>query len=111
MSIIKKIFSKKQQNYINELKELFANDFNVMVIPTYQIFNNAKSVQLRYPYDSTQEYYCIREDYIFQDFDTAYYLRCIKESKCIIIEIRNLGSLKFILYIAERLSNICELCI
>lgn len=108
MSIIKKIFSKKQQNYINELKELFANDFNVMVIPTYQIFNNTKSVQLRYPYDSAQEYYCIREDYIFQDFDTAYYLRCIKESKCIIIEIKNLGSLIFTNHLRSDLFYILQ---
>ncbi len=86
------MFKKK---YKNELIELFDNNFNVMFIPTYPIFNNEDKIKLKYPYYNANKYTCIKEDYVFHHFDTQYYTKGMKEGKCVIVEINDLGSLIF----------------
>lgn len=88
---MKKIFLRK---YRNQLYELLENDFNVMVIPTFSIFEGESQVVLKNPYLGN-DYLCMKDEVSFDSFDTALYLKLLKENKCVAVVIKKVGTLLF----------------
>ena len=81
--------------FLNHVNELIENNFNVMFIPLFDLFENQEKFKLKYRWCRDYEYICLNCHYNYESFNTKYYLECLKENKCIIIEIKNLGSLVF----------------
>lgn len=103
MRMFYKLFNKKRKKvddlgskiFSNDVNELMENNFNVMFIPLFDLFENKEKFKLEYRWCSDYEYICLNCHYKYESFNTKYYLECLKENKCIIIEIKNLGSLVF----------------
>lgn len=85
----------ENKKFLNDVNELIENNFNVMFIPLFDLFENQEKFKLKYRWCRDYEYICLNCHYNYESFNTKYYLECLKENKCIIIEIKNLGSLVF----------------
>lgn len=100
MGFFKNLFKKPEPpepeiEYENKLSELIVNEFSLMFIPVFNIFDKAKYHKVKYPYYSAAHYHCYEKPYEKEDFDTAYIKKCVKDSHCAIIEIEEAGSLVF----------------
>lgn len=92
-----------KKEYINEIQELIENNFNVMFIPVFDIFENQEQFQLKYPYTPDYRYTCKNCHYQYDSFQTKYYFDCMEEKQCVIIEIKDLGSFVFTNHLRDAL--------
>ena len=79
----------------NDPRELLENNFNVMFIPAFHIFGDGDCLQWKYPYDNAHPYTCLRNNCPGLPFDTRFCLQCMRSSKCVLIEMRGLGTFVF----------------
>ena len=78
----------------NSISELMEDNFNVMFLPLFHIFEDG--FFLKYPYPNyVQNKTLYKEEITSTQFNTEFYLRCIKEGKIVVFEIQNKGSLIF----------------
>lgn len=94
-----KLFNKfKQKNNIfqNQIIDLMKDNFNVMYIPLFHIFDDKDTYYLKYPYSSfVQNKSLYKENVIYNNFDTDLYLENINNGKIVAVEIQDKGSLVF----------------
>ena len=77
----------------NQLRELMENDFNVMFLPLFRLWEGEENFTVKVPYGDG--YRCRREPYVYRGFDTREYRRRIQEGGCVLIEVAGLGSFLF----------------
>lgn len=77
----------------NQLRELMENDFNVMFLPLFRLWEGEENFTVKVPYGDG--YRCRREPYVYRGFDTREYRRRIREGGCVLIEVAGLGSFLF----------------
>ncbi len=81
--------------FSSDLSDLIKNDFNLMFIPKMDIWAGQETVKLKYSFNGARQYTCVRTDYFYESFDSRYYIKCMRRSKAVIIEIKDLGSFVF----------------
>ena len=94
MGLFGKLFAPKppEPPCENQLRELLENDFNVMFLPLFQLWEG-EDFPLKVPYGDD---YCVRqESYVYQGFDTRAYRRWMREGGCVLVEVAGLGSFFF----------------
>ena len=77
----------------NQLRELMENDFNVMFLPLFRLWEGEENFTVKVPYGDG--YRCRREPYVYRGFDTREYRQRIREGGCVLIEVAGLGSFLF----------------
>ena len=77
----------------NTLRELLENDFNVMFLPLFHLWEGEEDFTLKVPYGD--DYRCRREPYDYRGFDTREYRQRMREGYCVLFEVRDLGSFLF----------------
>ena len=95
MGLFGKLFAPKppEPPRENQLRELLENDFNVMFLPLFQLWEGEEDFPLKVPYGDD---YCVRqESYVYQGFDTRAYRRWTREGGCVLVEVAGLGSFFF----------------
>ena len=77
----------------NQLRELMENDFNVMFLPLFRLWEGEENFTVKVPYGDG--YRCRREPYVYRGFDTREYRQRMREGYCVLFEVKDLGSFLF----------------
>lgn len=97
------------KQYINDLPELFETDFFVMFIPVAPLFDGADAYKLKYSHGNLfRNQICRRENFVYERFDTAYFLTCLREGKIVVIGLEKLGTLVFTNHRVSALFHILQ---
>ena len=85
MGLLGKLFAPKppEPPCENQLRELLENEFNVMFLPLFRLWEG-EDFAVKVPYGD--DYRVRRESYVYQGFDTRTYRRWMREGGCVLVE-------------------------
>lgn len=84
-----------KNEYLNTILELLTLNLKVMFIPTYSIFSDG--YKLKYSYMNIyKNFYVYQDNYVFNQFDTCFYVSVLESGKCVVVELEKGGSLIFV---------------
>lgn len=91
MGLLGKLFTQRppEPPCENTIWELLENDFNVMYLPLFHLWEE-EDFTLKVPYGD--DYRCRREPYDYRSFDTREYRWRMQEGYCVLFEVKALGS-------------------
>lgn len=89
-------FKQKNNIFENQIIELMQDNFNVMYLPLFQLFDNNDTYYLKYQYPNyAQNKTLYKENIKYIHFDTCLYLEFINNGKVVVAEIQDKGTLVF----------------